>query len=64
MRPEKPMSDIATRVQRLSKQYRIGRAPQRHDTQRDAPVAGLRAPLERLTRHKLWAICHLPSSTV
>jgi len=44
------MIDIAIRVEKLSKRYRIGRAQQRHDTLRDALVAGLRAPLERLRR--------------
>ena len=51
------MSDIAIRVENLSKMYRIGRAQQRHDTTsatlsaglRHALVAGLRAPLERLS---------------
>jgi lipopolysaccharide transport system ATP-binding protein len=42
------MTDIAIRVENLSKLYRIGKAQQRHDTLRDALVAGLRAPLERL----------------
>ena len=32
------MSDIAIRVENLSKLYRIGRAQQRHDTLRDALV--------------------------
>jgi lipopolysaccharide transport system ATP-binding protein len=32
------MNDIAIRVENLSKQYRIGRAQQRHDTLRDALV--------------------------
>ena len=44
------MSDTAIRVENLSKRYRIGRAQQRHDTLRDALVAGLRAPFERLRR--------------
>ncbi len=35
------MSDIAIRVENLSKLYTIGRAQQRHDTLRDT-VAGLR----------------------
>jgi lipopolysaccharide transport system ATP-binding protein len=39
------MSDIAIRVENLSKRYRIGRARQRHDTLRDALVAGLRRSL-------------------
>lgn len=41
------MSDIAISVENISKKYRIGRAQQRHDTLRDAIVAGLRAPLYR-----------------
>ena len=44
------MSDIAIRVENLGKLYRIGKAQQRHDTLRDALVAGLRAPLDRLRR--------------
>lgn len=43
------MNDIVIRVENLSKLYRIGRAQQRHDTLRDAVVAGLRAPWERLS---------------
>jgi len=35
------MSDIAIRVENLSKRYRIGRAQQRHDTLRDALVSAL-----------------------
>lgn len=41
------MSDIAISVENISKRYRIGRAQQRHDTLRDAIVAGLQAPLSR-----------------
>ena len=41
------MTDITICVENPSKLYRIGRAQQRHDTLRDALVAGLRAPLER-----------------
>ena len=36
-----PMSDIAIRVDHLSKLYHLGRAQQRHDTLRDALVAAL-----------------------
>jgi len=49
------MNDIAIRVENLSKLYHIGRAQEQHDTLRDALVAGLRAPLQRLsqiTNHK------------
>jgi len=42
------MTDLAIRVENLGKMYRIGRAQQRHDTLRDALVAGLRAPWQRL----------------
>ena len=38
------MPDLAIRVENLSKHYHIGKAQQRHDTLRDALVAGLRAP--------------------
>ena len=38
------MSDIAIRVENLSKMYRIGRAKRRHDTLRDLMVDTLRAP--------------------
>lgn len=44
------MSDIAISVENLSKKYHIGRAQQRHDTLRDALVAGAKAPFERLRR--------------
>jgi lipopolysaccharide transport system ATP-binding protein len=43
------MKNIAIRVENLSKQYRIGRAQQRHDTLRDALMGGLRAPVKRLS---------------
>jgi lipopolysaccharide transport system ATP-binding protein len=33
------MSDVAIRVENLSKRYHIGRAQQRHDTLRDAIVS-------------------------
>ena len=38
------MTDIAIRIENLSKMYRIGRAKQRHDTLRDLMVDTLRAP--------------------
>jgi lipopolysaccharide transport system ATP-binding protein len=57
------MSDLAIRVENLSKSYRIGRAKQRHDTLRDALVDGLQAPLQRLRRNgsrpeqdTIWAL--------
>ena len=45
------MTDIAIRVENLSKRYQIGRAQQRHDTLRDALMVGLRTPLKRLRRN-------------
>jgi lipopolysaccharide transport system ATP-binding protein len=44
------MSDVAIRVENLSKRYHIGRAQQRHDTLRDALAAAMRAPLQSLRR--------------
>jgi lipopolysaccharide transport system ATP-binding protein len=44
------MSDIAIRVENLSKLYRIGKAQERHDTLRDALVSAVRAPFDRLRR--------------
>jgi lipopolysaccharide transport system ATP-binding protein len=43
------MPEPVIRVEALGKRYRIGRARRRHDTLRDALVAGLRAPLRRLS---------------
>ena len=52
------MSDIAIRVDNLSKLYHIGRAQQRHDTLRDALVSAFKrsnvATLER--SDELWAL--------
>jgi lipopolysaccharide transport system ATP-binding protein len=45
------MGDIAIRVDDLGKRYRIGTIQKRHDTLRDALVAGIRAPLNRLRRN-------------
>jgi lipopolysaccharide transport system ATP-binding protein len=45
------MSDVAIRVENLSKLYHIGKAQQRHDTLRDALVDGLRAPFARFRRN-------------
>ena len=42
--PKFIMTDIAIRVENLSKKYHIGRAKQRHDTLRDLMVDTLRAP--------------------
>jgi lipopolysaccharide transport system ATP-binding protein len=51
------MSDIAIRVENLSKQYRIGRLQERHDTLRDSLMAGLQGVGQRLS-----SIVHPPSS--
>jgi lipopolysaccharide transport system ATP-binding protein len=45
------MQDPAIRVEKLSKLYRLGMLHRRHDTLRDALVAAVRAPIERLTDH-------------
>lgn len=56
------MSDIAIRVEKLSKKYRIGRAQQRHDTLRDALSGSWRGLGERLRRNgheredEIWAL--------
>ncbi len=52
------MTDIAIRVENLSKLYHIGRARQRHDTLRDALSAALH-PASRAARREdetLWAL--------
>ncbi|NLE45725.1 MAG: ATP-binding cassette domain-containing protein [Chloroflexi bacterium] len=53
-------SDIAIRVDGLSKQYRIGRRQERHDTLRDAIVAGAksfgRRDRDGSTDDTLWAL--------
>jgi len=45
------MSDIAIRVDGLGKRYQIGVAQERHDTLRDAVMAGLKKPLGWLHRN-------------
>ncbi|MGB8644435.1 MAG: ABC transporter ATP-binding protein [Anaerolineae bacterium] len=42
---------MAIQVEHLSKRYRIGLAQERHDTLRDALVAGVKAPFRRLRRN-------------
>ena len=42
------MSEVAIRVENLSKRYHIGRGQEQHDTLRDAVAALARRPLERL----------------
>jgi lipopolysaccharide transport system ATP-binding protein len=59
------MGNAAIRAENLSKRYNIGQAQQRQDTLRDAIVAGLRTPLDRLRRdgrrpeqseNSIWAV--------
>jgi lipopolysaccharide transport system ATP-binding protein len=55
------MSDIAIRVEQLSKHYRIGVAQQRHDTLRDQLTHGVKGLLRRNSRPRarsdtLWAL--------
>jgi len=42
------MTDIAIKVENVSKKYRLGPAQERHDTLRDALMAAVQAPLDRL----------------
>jgi len=44
------MTDIAIRVENLSKLYKIGKAQQRHDTLRDALVDGFLPRITRMAR--------------
>jgi len=44
------MDDRSNSTENLSKQYRIGRLHEHHDTLRDALVASLRKPLKGLRR--------------
>ena len=63
------MNDIAIQVENLGKRYQIGKSQQRHDTLRDALMAGLRAPWGRLRRNgrhrnddaedTIWALKHV-----
>jgi lipopolysaccharide transport system ATP-binding protein len=60
------MNDFAIHVEGLSKRYRIGKAQQRHDTLRDALMAGMCVPLDwlreggpgagRASRDTIWAL--------
>ncbi|MFQ5578414.1 MAG: ABC transporter ATP-binding protein, partial [Anaerolineae bacterium] len=45
------MSDVAIRIENLSKQYRIGRLQQRHDSLQEMIMAGVRAPLNRFRQN-------------
>ena len=44
------MTDIAIRVENLSKLYHIGKAQQRHDTLRDALVDGFLPRIAQIAR--------------
>ena len=46
------MTDIAIRVENLSKLYHLGRAQQRHDTLRDALVAVFRGQASGVRRQE------------
>jgi hypothetical protein len=49
------MSDVAIRVENLSKLYHIGRAQQRHDTLRDALTAAFkRSNVPTFKRPEMW----------
>ena len=52
------MTDLAIRVENLSKLYRIGRAQRRHDTLRDAIAAGLSSlrPGSTSQEETIWAL--------
>jgi lipopolysaccharide transport system ATP-binding protein len=55
------MSDLAIRVENLSKQYTIGRAKLRHDTLRDHLTYGLKSLFSRNGRHRpeadtIWSL--------
>jgi lipopolysaccharide transport system ATP-binding protein len=56
------MNDIAIRVDGLSKQYRIGAAPEKYRTLRDTLVRALKAPFQRLrgrlpsANARIWAL--------
>ena len=56
------MSDIAIRVENLSKLYHIGAAQKRHDTLRDAIVDAVSAPLMRLRDRRPTTVAGHPSS--
>ena len=60
------MSDIAIRVENLSKLYRVGRAQQRHDTLRDAlasEMANLKSGMSSLFRRFTDSTSDIPHST-
>jgi lipopolysaccharide transport system ATP-binding protein len=53
------MTDIAIRVDHLSKLYHLGRAQQRHDTLRDAIVSTFKrsyVPTFQRSNEDLWAL--------
>lgn len=48
------MTDMAIKVENLSKKYHIGRAQERHDTLRDALMAAVRGSFDRLRGNGRW----------
>ena len=53
------MSDIAIKVENLSKLYHIGRAQQRHDTLRDLLMDVIRSPFQKNSKEEsnsIWAL--------
>jgi len=55
------MTDLAIRVEHLSKLYRIGRAQQRHDTLRDA-MSNVGSRMSNVLRRR-HSPFHIPHST-
>jgi lipopolysaccharide transport system ATP-binding protein len=58
------MNDIAIRVEDLGKRYRIGTAPERYKTLRDAIVAGVNAPIKQLRRSSSLTAASKEASTI
>jgi lipopolysaccharide transport system ATP-binding protein len=58
------MNDIAIRVEGLGKRYRIGTAPERYKTLRDAIVAGVNAPIKQLRRSSSLTAASKEASTI
>jgi lipopolysaccharide transport system ATP-binding protein len=50
------MTDTAIRVEKLGKQYRIGRAQERHDTLRDAIVGNVQRSNVARGNELIWAL--------
>jgi lipopolysaccharide transport system ATP-binding protein len=64
MAEKRKMSDIAIRVENLSKRYHIGRTRERHDTLRDALADfrlrildfGRKSPIRNPKTEEIWAL--------